>query len=112
MVMVSFECIVSLSKVRINKYFFMITKTGTLGVPGDCDNPALVALAWADKVWRLISWNNVSPGEVRGARVSTPGSHQGRSRLVSRHVRIRNISSSSKDREELAIWVSSSAVSR
>ena len=42
MVMVSFECIVSLSKVRINKYFFMITKTGTLGVPGDCDNPALV----------------------------------------------------------------------
>ena len=76
----SFECIVisvSLSKVRINKYFFMITKTG----------------------------------EVRGAKVSTPGSHQGRSRLVSRHVRIRNISSSSKDREELAIWVSSSAVS-
>ena len=48
----SIECIVisvSLSKVRINKYFFMITKTGTLGVPGDCDNPALVALAWADK---------------------------------------------------------------
>ena len=93
----SFECIViSLSKVRINKYFFMISKTGTLGVPGDCDKPALVALAWADKSLEIdimeqcLTWQ----GEV--ANVSTLSNHQGISDSVSDvgEVSLWNISSS------------------